>query len=120
MTVLLQDQGLATVTAPTGERALAILRDRAPAAVVLDIRLPGIDGWEVLARVKESPDLAHVPVIVVSIVDERGRGFALGAHDYLVKPVRREALSTALRRAGLLPEPGRPQGVGRRRRHRIT
>lgn len=106
MTVLLEDQGLATVTAPTGERALAILRERAPAAVILDIRLPGIDGWEVLARVKDSPDLAHVPVIVVSIVDERGRGFALGAHDYLVKPIRREALSMALRRAGLLPETG--------------
>lgn len=106
MTVLLEDQGLASVIAPTGERALAILRGRVPAAVILDIRLPGIDGWEVLARIKDSPELAHVPVIVVSIVDERGRGFALGAHDYLVKPVRREALSTALRRAGLLPETG--------------
>ena len=106
MTILLEEQGLAAATAPTGERALAILRDRIPAAVVLDIRLPGIDGWEVLARIKDSPDLAHVPVIVVSIVDERGRGFALGARDYLVKPVRRDALSTALRRAGLLPEAG--------------
>jgi CheY-like chemotaxis protein len=106
MTILLEDQGLAAVTAASGERALSILRERAPAAVVLDIRLPGIDGWEVLARIKGSPELAHVPVIVVSIVDERGRGFALGAYDYLVKPVRREALSTALRRAGLLPETG--------------
>lgn len=106
MTILLEDMGLVAVTAPSGEHAWAILSDKVPMAVVLDIRLPGVDGWEILARIKSSAELAHVPVIVVSIVDERGRGFALGAHEYLVKPIRREALGSALRRAGVLPEAG--------------
>jgi CheY-like chemotaxis protein len=77
-----------------------------PSAVVLDIRLPGIDGWEVLRHIKGEAGLAHLPVIVVSILDERGRGYALGADDYLVKPVARDLLVDSLRRAGLGPDRG--------------
>ena len=86
---------------------------------MLDIRLPGLDGWEVLDRrcARTTPPAA-VPVIIVSILDEKPRGMSLGAADYLVKPVGREALVGALRRvgavhAGSLP-PGRPE-PGRRR-----
>jgi signal transduction histidine kinase/DNA-binding response OmpR family regulator len=107
VSVVLADQGFRVLTAPTGEDALEVLDRDVPSAVVLDIRLPGIDGWEVLARVKGEPALAHVPVIVVSILDEQGHGYALGADDYLVKPVPREQLVESLRRLGVVTERGR-------------
>jgi CheY-like chemotaxis protein len=58
-----------------------------------------MDGWDVLGRMKADPELVRTPVVIVSMVDERGKGFALGAADYLVKPVNREALLRALHRA---------------------
>ncbi len=78
--------------------ALELARTAAPAAVVLDILLPGLDGWQVLARLREDPATAGVPVIVVSVVDDRARGADLGAAAYLVKPLARDELVTALRR----------------------
>jgi CheY-like chemotaxis protein len=65
---------------------------------VLDILMPGIDGWELLTRLKGDPATAAIPVIMASILDERGHGFALGAAEYVVKPVEREALLDALAR----------------------
>ncbi|HSK27642.1 MAG TPA: GAF domain-containing protein [Jiangellales bacterium] len=103
MRVLLEDQGLRVVAVPTGEEALRYVERARPVAVVLDIKLPGIDGWEVLARLKENPRTGDVPVIVVSILDEPGHGFALGADDYLVKPVDRDLLVSTLRRNAVVP-----------------
>ena len=76
-----------------------------PDAVLLDIRLPGIDGWAVLQALKAEPETRDIPVIVVSIVDERARGAALGAAAYLVKPVGRDDLLTALGAVGALVRP---------------
>lgn len=90
--------GLRAVTVQTGEQGVAAVRSLHPAAVVLDIRLPGMDGWEVLAALKADPETADTPVVVVSVLPERGRGFALGAADYLVKPVGGDELLAALRR----------------------
>ena len=73
-------------------------RDLHPVAITLDVMMPDIDGWTVLAAIKGDPDLADIPVILVSIVDEKKRGYALGAADYLVKPVDRERLSAMLRK----------------------
>jgi CheY-like chemotaxis protein len=70
-----------------------------PTAVVLDIHLPGMGGWEVLSELKADPSTAAVPVVVVTVLPERGRGFALGASDYLVKPVSKEDLLGAVWRA---------------------
>jgi CheY-like chemotaxis protein len=85
-----------------------------PAAVLLDIRLPGIDGWAVLQALKSEPGTRDIPVIVVSIIDERARGAALGAAAYLVKPVSRDALLSALVASGALaaPELSAPEGDG--------
>lgn len=94
--------GLEVVIARDGESGLSAIRRHRPAAVLLDIRLPRTDGWEVLRQVKADAATAAVPVIVVSIVDERPRGLALGADDYLTKPVQRDVLIGALRNAGAL------------------
>ena len=59
--------------------------------------MPDLDGWTVLAAIKGDPELADIPVILVTIVDEKNRGFALGATDYMVKPVDRARLSGVLR-----------------------
>ncbi len=108
MAALLESQGLAVDVAMTGEQALERLQTIRPLAVVLDIRLPGMDGWDVLRRVKGDAVTADIPVIIVSIVDEPGRGLALGADDYLVKPVARDLLVAALERTGVITDrPGR-------------
>jgi CheY-like chemotaxis protein len=76
-----------------------------PAAITLDVLLPGMDGWEFLSRAKSDPALADIPVIIVSMLDERGRGYALGAADYVLKPVNREDLLAALGRLTQREEP---------------
>jgi signal transduction histidine kinase/CheY-like chemotaxis protein len=99
----LRAAGLRAVGASTGEQGLDLVRAQDPVAVVLDIHLPGMDGWEVLTALKSDPATADVPVVVVSVEPERGRGFALGATEYLVKPVSGEHLLAAVTR--LLPPP---------------
>jgi CheY-like chemotaxis protein len=100
----LEAAGARVVSARDGEEGLDTVRQLSPAGVILDILLPGIDGWEVLARLKADPRTTAIPVIVVSMLDERGRGFALGAAEYLVKPVGKEQLLAALYRAAAMPE----------------
>jgi CheY-like chemotaxis protein len=100
----LEAAGARVVGARDGEEGLDTVRRLNPAGVILDILLPGVDGWEVLAQLKADPQTAQVPVIVVSMLDERGRGFALGAAEYLVKPVGKEQLLAALHRASAMPE----------------
>jgi len=102
--VYLEAAGARVVSARDGREGLDTVRRLNPAGVVLDILLPGIDGWEVLAQLKADPATASIPVIVVSMLDERGRGFALGAAEYLVKPVGKEQLLAALYRAAAMPE----------------
>lgn len=97
----LDGTGVRMVRASDGTRGLTSTRRLRPAAVLLDIRLPDIDGWEVLRQLQLDPQTAPVPVIIVSIVDDRPRGIAAGAADYLLKPVGRDTLLDALRRAGV-------------------
>ncbi|HEY2917071.1 MAG TPA: response regulator [Candidatus Limnocylindrales bacterium] len=98
----LETDGYRVVLAPSGELGLAEARRSPPAAIILDVLLPGIDGWEVLRQLKSNPDLRDVPVVIVTVVDEREVGLALGAADYLVKPVKREALLACLSRFALM------------------
>jgi CheY-like chemotaxis protein len=72
------------------------VRELRPAAVTLDIMMPDLDGWTVLAAIKGDPELAGIPVVLMSIVDQKNRGYALGAADYLVKPVDRTKLVETL------------------------
>ncbi len=94
----LRAQGMRIVTAATGEEGLRLARELRPAAITLDVMMPGMDGWATLAALKADPDLADIPVTMLTIVEDRGLGFALGASDYLTKPIDRERLVRALRR----------------------
>jgi CheY-like chemotaxis protein len=94
--------GYQTVLARDGAEAIAKAQELKPAAITLDILLPDVDGWTVLGRLKQDPATRDVPVIVVSIVDDPDLGLALGAIDYLVKPVEpKQLLETIGRYSGV-------------------
>ena len=101
MAAYLEGAGLRLERATDGVAALRLTRELRPAALVLDIRLPGLDGWQVLDRLREDPETADIPTIVASVVDDRARGLALGAAAYLRKPVSRDALLAALSGVGV-------------------
>jgi signal transduction histidine kinase/DNA-binding response OmpR family regulator len=94
----LEGAGYGVVVTASGRQGLAWLSQMRPDAVLLDIVLPDLDGWEILQRLKSNPATRGVPVMVVSVVDDRQLGLALGAIDYLVKPVSRELLLEAIGR----------------------
>ncbi|MEV0897392.1 response regulator [Actinoplanes sp. NPDC049802] len=96
MRTQLGNAGYRVEVAGTGESGLALAREHRPDAVVLDVTLPGIDGWEVIRRLKSDDRLSSIPVFFASILDEAPAGLALGAHDYFVKPVDQTALLSAL------------------------
>jgi signal transduction histidine kinase/CheY-like chemotaxis protein len=96
--VYLEAIGLRVISARDGERGVDLVRRLRPGRVVLDILLPGLDGWQVLESLKADAATAAIPVIIVSILDERAKGLTLGAAEYLVKPVSREELLEALAR----------------------
>jgi CheY-like chemotaxis protein/nitrogen-specific signal transduction histidine kinase len=93
----LTKEGFAVLTAGSGLDGLARAREMHPAAITLDVVMPDLDGWSVLAALKGDPTLADIPVILVTIVDDRQRGYALGATDYLIKPIDRKRLTESLR-----------------------
>jgi CheY-like chemotaxis protein/nitrogen-specific signal transduction histidine kinase len=92
----LERSGFAVVTAGSGQEGLRLVRELRPSVVTLDIMMPDLDGWTVLAAIKGDPVLASIPVVLMSIVDQKNRGYALGAADYLVKPVDRIKLVETL------------------------
>jgi signal transduction histidine kinase/CheY-like chemotaxis protein len=108
----LEAAGYRVRVAATGETGLASVSERRPAAIILDVLLPGIDGWEVLRRLKAEDSTRDIPVIIVTVVEEREVGLALGAADYLVKPIDREALLGCLARyVAPATEGGQPRRV---------
>jgi signal transduction histidine kinase/CheY-like chemotaxis protein len=90
--VYLEGEGFTVAVTGTGEAGLEAARLVRPLAIVLDILLPGLSGWDVLLALKSEPSLARVPVVIVSMLDDSGRGYAMGAAAHLVKPVTREDL----------------------------
>lgn len=90
--------GYAFVGTRDPEQALALAARLAPAAIVLDVMLPGVDGWELLGRLRAHPKAADVPIIVCTILPEEHLAFSLGAADFLRKPISRRTLLAALQR----------------------
>jgi len=84
--------------AESGEEAVKQARDLRPDAITLDVMMPGGNGFETLAALKKAPETANIPIIIVSIVDQEQVGFALGAVDYLIKPVRKPVLLETIRK----------------------
>ena len=93
--------GYEVATAYDGERAVEMARELKPYAITLDIILPTKSGWEVLAELKTQPETRDIPVVVVSITDDRQLGFSLGAIEWLGKPVIKERLLDAITHARL-------------------
>jgi len=90
--------GFSTVLCDSGEKALRLAAELQPAAITLDILMEPTNGWEVLTRLRANPRTAHIPVVVSTVVDEPGVGMALGADDYLLKPVEKPSLLAAIGR----------------------
>jgi signal transduction histidine kinase/CheY-like chemotaxis protein len=92
----LLDAGFEVVPAASGVEALKKARELKPVAITLDVIMPELDGWTVLSALKGDPDLASIPVVMVTITDEKQRAFALGATGYLLKPIDRAKLLSLL------------------------
>jgi CheY-like chemotaxis protein len=92
----LEAEGFRVLEAAGGEAGLALARSARPHAITLDVLMPGMDGWAVLAALKADPALADIPVIMLTVLDNRSLGFSLGASEYLTKPVDRSRLRAVL------------------------
>jgi CheY-like chemotaxis protein len=92
LTRVLKEQGYQVITADGGEQGIALAKSEKPALITCDILMPNVDGWEVLQCLKDDPDTASIPVVMVSMVDDGKKGAALGAVEHLRKPVDREKL----------------------------
>ena len=97
MTRYLEREGFVVRTATGGTEGLRLARELHPQAITLDIHMPDLDGWTVLAALKGDPQLADIPVVLVSIEDNRSRGYSLGATEYMTKPIDRERLISVLK-----------------------
>jgi signal transduction histidine kinase/CheY-like chemotaxis protein len=96
MVRMISREGFRVVTAWGGEEGLRLARDLQPMLITLDVLMPGIDGWTVLKELKADPDLAKIPVILITMEEDKSKGFLLGAADFMTKPIQRELLSAAL------------------------
>jgi len=94
----LKADGFSVVTAAGGLEGLKLAREVRPIAITLDVMMPDLDGWSVLAALRQDPELAEIPVIMITILDEHRRGVALGAAGYLTKPIDRERLTRMIGR----------------------
>jgi signal transduction histidine kinase/CheY-like chemotaxis protein len=103
----LKAEGFSVVTAAGGVEGLKRAKELRPAAITLDVMMPDLDGWSVLAALRQDGELAEIPVIMVSIVDEHRRGIALGAAGYLTKPIDRERFHRLLSRFRSVTPPTR-------------
>ena len=91
-------EGFRPETASSGEEGLRLARSLSPVAITLDVMMPGMDGWAVLQQLKADPETQDIPVIMLTMVDDKNIGFALGATDYLTKPIDRGRLAGLLGR----------------------
>lgn len=98
LSIYLMEAGFSVEVAADGDAGFEKAKTLRPALITVDILIPKTDGWELLTRLKADQAMASIPVVVVSIIDERGRGFSLGAADYLLKPVDRDSLVRVIQR----------------------
>jgi signal transduction histidine kinase/ActR/RegA family two-component response regulator len=107
MTRFLGKMGYIAVPAPSGPEGLRLARELRPSIITLDVVMPDMSGWDVLDQLKTDPELASIPVIMVTVVDHEALGLARGASNYLMKPIDRDRLAVALDK-----HIGRPEQLG--------
>ena len=112
----LEAEGFKVLHAASAEAALVLAVQQPLSLITLDIMLPNMDGWELLSRIKQVPALERIPVVIISIVADRNKGFALGAAAVMQKPMSRQELYESLVDLGLFPLVAGPdaQSAGRR------
>jgi CheY-like chemotaxis protein len=89
-------EGFEVREATSGDEGLRLAKELQPDVITLDVMMPGMDGWAVLAKLKADPTLADIPVIMLSMLDDHKMGYALGAADYLIKPIQADRLAGVL------------------------
>ena len=94
----LEKLGYAVISANNGATGIELARSRRPAAITLDVMMPGKDGWSVLSELKSDPQTSDIPIIIVSMVQDRELGYTLGAAEYLTKPIDQKKLVAVLMR----------------------
>ena len=97
---MLEPEGFVLSTAATGEEALALVGRQAPDLILLDVMMAGMDGYQVVAAIKQNPATKHIPIIMVTALDARDaklRGLSAGAEDFLSKPIDRAELCVRVR-----------------------
>ena len=92
----LSQEGFNVITSLSGQEGLRLAREQSPDLILLDVRMPNLSGWDVLSRLKSDPQLADIPVVMVTIEADQSLGCALGAVDYLLKPIDSDRLLTLL------------------------
>jgi CheY-like chemotaxis protein/signal transduction histidine kinase len=104
--LVLTKEGYRLMKAQSGTEGLRIAKSLQPAIITLDVRMPDLDGWDVLAALKGNAATRDIPVVMLTIVDDATRGYTLGVNEYLTKPISRDDLLSALARImGLSKEP---------------
>jgi CheY-like chemotaxis protein/nitrogen-specific signal transduction histidine kinase len=93
-----EKEGYRIITATDGEEGLALARKYHPTLITLDILMPGMDGWTVLTELKADPEMANIPVFVISMVDNENKGYSLGASEYLTKPIDRTRIHILMKK----------------------
>ena len=109
--ILLEAEGFVVVHARSSEEALEMVDQHTLSLITLDIMLPDMDGWEFLTKVRQITPLQNVPVVIISIVSDHDRGFAMGAAAVLQKPLARKDLYDSLQELNLMPAAGRELSV---------
>ena len=94
----LTKQGYQVEIAESGEEGLQLAKKTLPDVIILDVMMPKMDGWEVLSYLKADQQLAAIPVIILSMMEDKSVAYSLGASDYLIKPITREQLSVVLQK----------------------
>jgi len=94
----LSAEGFGVICAKDGEQGIQLAQALNPAVITLDVLMPGMDGWSVLAALKASPKTAEIPIIMLTMTDQKNLGYALGVNEYLTKPIDRNRLLRAIKR----------------------
>jgi CheY-like chemotaxis protein/HAMP domain-containing protein len=100
----LSQNGYKTITATSGKEALELAEKHQPLAITLDIIMPEMDGWEVLQKLKLNTKTKDIPVIIISVSDDKNTGYALGAMGYINKPVNKNMLLSEIRKLSKITE----------------